>query len=481
MARRTTGDRRKGTLQPTPVGRVLGRHAALLADPKIRSWWEARSLRSQLSADTYLRQFGFLLERTNLDPAGIVTLAKSDPDRLRDVLVRYAAQMKKEGRLDSYISKFFEGLKSYLRFHRVAFDSFPSLSPIKGESLATERVPTPEELAGVLDRLSIRGRVAALFMAHAGVRPGVLGSYQAEAGLTLGDLPDLKVGKEIAFSEVPFVIRVPASLSKTRVSYVTFGSSQLASALLAYLAERRESGEKLTPSSPVISVRSTRGVAERRRADPRYAKGFVVTKAVVEEIHHALKSAAPEGTRWRPYVLRSYVSTRLLMAEGAGKISRDLREAILGHDGGVAARYNVGKRWGDDLLKEARAAYKRCEPFLSTQAAARPPDEVELKRAILRVFLSDDEVSKVDVSKFTAEDVRAVVRDALRNAHTAQPTSAALKSEPLPARLESHGTGIAASPPETVVPVGEVRARLANGWTWVASLGAAEVILRRPD
>ncbi|EQD72942.1 integrase/recombinase, partial [mine drainage metagenome] len=269
----------------------------------MRSWWEARSLRSQLSADTYLRQLGFLLERLDLNPESVVALAKQDPDRLRDLLIRDAAKLKRAGRLDSYVSKFFEGLKSYLRFHRVSFDGFPSLSPIKGESLATERVPTSEELASVLDRLSLRSRVSALFMAHSGLRPGVLGAYQAEAGLTLADLPDLRLGEKILFAEVPFIVRVPASLSKTRVAYVTFGSSQLASALLAYLRERRESGESLTATSPVIAVRSTRGVAERRRADPRYARGFVVTKAIVEEIHDALKEAAPEGTRWRPYVL----------------------------------------------------------------------------------------------------------------------------------------------------------------------------------
>jgi integrase len=411
-----------------------------------------------LSADTYLRQFGFLLERTKLNPTGVVALAKGDPDKLRDLLVRYAAQMKREGRLDSYISKFFEGLKSYLRFHRVPFDDFPSLSPIKGESLTSERVPTPEELAHVLDRLSIRGRVSALFMAHAGVRPGVLGSYQADTGLTLADLPDLKLGKEIAFAEVPFVVRVPASLSKTRVAYVTFGSSQLASVLLAYLAERREKGEILTSSSPIISVRSTRGVAERRRADPRYAKGFVVTKAVVEEIHHALKSAAPEGTRWRPYVLRSYASTRLLMAEGAGAMTRDLREAILGHDLGISGRYTLGKRWGDDLLKQARAAFKRCEPFLTTIPGAADKDEaaVKIKRLLLKVAgYSNAELDKANVPELTDEEIEKMVSDRVGRS--------------------------AAAPTQEVVPTARVAPLLSQGWEVVTAIGPDQVVLRTPN
>ncbi|MCI4323788.1 MAG: hypothetical protein L3K03_07220 [Thermoplasmata archaeon] len=419
----------------------MGRHAALLADRKVRSWWEARSLRSRLSADTYLRQFGFLLEKTDLDPAKIVSLAKADPDALRDRLVRYAAQMKKEGRLDSYISKFFEGLKSYLRFHRVAFDGFPSLSPIKGESLATERVPTPEELAGVLEHLSIRGRVAALFMAHSGVRPSVLGSYQAESGLTLGDLPDLKLGNPPAFAEVPFVVRVPAHLSKTRAAYVTFGSSQLAATFLAYLTERREGGESLTPASPVLSVRSTRGVAERRRADPRYARGFVVTKAVVQEIHDALKSSAPDGVRWRPYVLRAYCSSRLLMAEGAGKMTRDLREAILGHDLGISGRYTLGKRWGEETLRDARASFKRAEAYLSPSSRSEVNGDEAVGRALKILLLArgvpEKTLAGLDLTGKDDEQLKEIVRNLGAAAEPARPAERAVSVADMPALLDA--------------------------------------------
>ncbi len=441
----------------SPTGRVLGRHAALLSDPKVRSWWEAKSLRSRLSADTYLRQFGYLLERLQLTPGGAATLASSNPDRLRDLLIRDAAKLKREGRLDSYIGKFSEGLKSYFRFQRVSFDGFPPLSPIKGESLSKERVPTPEELAPILERLSLRSRVCALFMAHSGLRPGVLGSYQAEGGLTLGDLPDLELDS-LHFKEQPFVVRVPAALSKTRVSYVTFGSAQLATVLLAYLGERRESDETLTPSSPVVSVRSTRGVAERRRAEPRYARGFIVTKAVVEEIHDALKEAAPKDTRWRPYVLRSYASTRLLMAEGAGKVTRDLREAMLGHDTGVAGRYSVGKRWGDDLLKEARAAYKRCEPFLSTVPTKSEADagvNKVLKALLVAQGMPEDEVEKLDLTEKSEDELKQIFGKFL--------------------------SAVSTPPAERAVPVDAVPKMLDEGWLYVAPLNGALAIVRSPS
>jgi hypothetical protein len=396
MSRKTPGETENALRYPSKLGPILGRHKKLLDDPKVRSWYEARSLRSRLSADQYLRQFGFLLERIDLDPAGVVSLAKKDPDELRDLLVRDAAKLKRAGRLDSYISKFHEGLRSYFRFHRVTFDGFPSLSPIKGASLVRERVPTPDELNRVLDRLPLRSRVCALFMAHSGLRPGVLGAYQAEGGLTLGDLPDLRLGRNLALSEVPFVVRVPAHLSKTRTSYTTFGSSQLASALLAYLGERVEGGEKLTPASPVVAVRPTRGVAARRRSDERFTPGFVVTHAVVREIHDALKATAPEGVTWRPYVLRAYCSSRLLIAEGAGKLTRDLREAILGHDLGNSGRYTLGKTWGDDMLRDARAQYKRAEPYLLTSGVPAESGAERVIRALLKARgATDDELDSL--------------------------------------------------------------------------------------
>ena len=454
MPRQARQEDSKGLQEVPQRGRITGRHKALLSDPKVRSWWEARSLRSRMSADQYLRQFGMLLERLNLDPAGVVALAKRNPDRLRTLLVRDAASLKEAGRLDSYVSKYFEGLKAYFRFHHVLFDGYPSLSPIKGASLATERVPTQEELGVVLDKLSLRGRVIALFMAHTGVRPGVLGSYQAEGGLTLGDLPDLKLGPTISFTETPFVVRVPARLSKTRVMYTTFGSSQLGTAFLSYLGERRASGEALSQASPVVASNPTRGAALRSQEKARFARGFLTTKAVMDEIRSALQSSVPSGVRWRPYVLRAYCSTRLMMAEGAGRITRDLREAILGHDGGIAARYNVGKTWGDDLMKEARAAYSRSEPYLVTvQVKDQQNVPLEVAKAMLQLAgYSEEEIAKLDL-----EDL-GKVRDLVRERMAAPEV-----------------------PHQEIVPVDEVPQRLAAGWQFVATLGATQVILTSPS
>ncbi len=448
--------------------RVLGRHRALLGDPLVRAWWDERSLRSRLSADSYLRHIGLFVERFGKSPAELLSFARNDPDALRTQLVRYAADQKRAGLLDSYISKSFEGLKSFFRHHRVRFDHFPSLSPIRGASLSKERVPTQAELGLVLERLSQRGRVIALFLAHSGIRPGVLGAYGGEGGLTLGDLPELETGQSILIREVPFVIRVPAELSKTRRQYTTFGTEQLATALVAYLNSRRESGEKLSEISPVIAPGNLRGAAVRTRRDARYSRGFIAMKNVVREIQDVLHSSTPDGVRWRPYVLRSYCSTRLLLAEGQGKISRDLREAILGHDGGVSYRYNVGKWWGEELLAEARREYASAAEFLETSTQTRTNVAAEFRRTLLAVAGLTEEEAAQHMND-SNDEVLALLRNRLLEREAAIPK---------PSNGNGGGNGHGTQKP---VALAEAERLLSEGWTFVANFGPNRVLLRAPQ
>ncbi len=439
-----------------PTSRKVGRevHRHLLSNPRVKAWYDERALRSKLSADTYLRQLGGMAERLKLEPDQIVNVAEKDSDRLHDLLVKYAADLKREGRLDSYIAKTFDGLRSWLRARHSKFDLFPRLSPARSVSLEDERVPSPEELRGVLLPMSLRGQTSALLMAHAGLRPGVLGAYEAKDGLTLGDLPDLTLGASPEFTETPFAIRVPSRLSKTRKAYTTFGTKELADTLKAYLKERTDRGETLTPKSPVVAA-DPLGMARGYAKDT----GFLTTKGIVLELREGLKAQAPKGVRWRPYVLRAYCSTRLLMAEGAGKIARDLREAILGHDTGVAGRYNVGKTWGPELLKEARASYARAEPILTGRSSS------DAKSEALAHFLLRDFAERHKISLAEAEAL------ALKSPDEREATLRKYRASAAPEKR-----------PEKAVSLAEAEKLLAlgTGWEYVGALGAEKVILRAP-
>src|SRR5208283_31592 len=123
----------------------------------------------------------------------------------------------------------------------------------------------------------------------------------------------------------------------------TFGTPEAADAILSYLGERLSAGEKLTLASPLAALSSLGA----RNTTEKGVGAFVTTKSVVLGIRKALQSVCPEGVRWRPYVLRSYCSTQLLI----GRMDHDTREAILGHDLGVSGRYNLRKRLADHVVE----------------------------------------------------------------------------------------------------------------------------------
>ncbi len=295
-------------------------------------------------------------------PGQLAELAKSDPDRLRAALIRYAQELQGEGRLPSYIAKTFVGIKSWLRFNRAKFEDFPRLRVVPGESLLEERVPTQEELRRILSTYNARSRVVALFMAHSGVRPGVLAAADGSDGLRLGDIRDLVLKPEPRFERLPFHLVVSGRLSKTSAEYHTFGTPELADALLAYLAERRARGEDLSPSSPVARVEPM-GAGTKLRE--RSKTDFVTTAMMMRGLRGGLKALLPSA---RTYVFRAYCSTQMVSA----RIDRDVREAILGHSLGVSGRYNLSKKLHPSVIEELRREYAKAVSYLES---GRPKED----------------------------------------------------------------------------------------------------------
>ena len=431
------------------------RLSGALRDAKVAAWHESIRLRAPLTADVNVRNLSLLCERLSLSPASIAELARSDPDGLGERLVRYASSLKREGRLDSYIAKTVASLKSWLRFRRVSFDRYPSLRVVQGQSIRNETPPTQEQLGRILSVLSARGRCAALLMAHAGLRPGVLATNGKGRALQLADLPDLDLASvEPVFKKVPFLVRVPAELSKTSREYASFATSQAAESLIAYLMERKHQGEELTQRSPVIAV-APGGVSSHFRKEGT-ATPFITTETLTFDLRDAMRRVAPEGTSWRPYVLRSYCSSRLLSAENAGRITRDVREAILGHDLGVSGRYNLSKKLHPDTIEEMRQAYDRASEFLVSGASTKSK-ETELDSRSLRVILLGLGYSEADITKALSDPSESRVVDMIRSRR--QPDA----------------------PRQKVAPASQVAALLAQGWEFISQLGPRQVVLRAPS
>jgi len=235
------------------------------------------------------------------------------------------------------------------------------LGPTATPTIEYEQIPSKEELSRIFRSSSLRARVAEALIAFADLRPGTLGNYDGSDGLTLRDLPELRVeGGEVEFARTPMMVVVRPGLSKARHRYFTFLPGEGCTYLKEYLEHRIRRGESLGSDSPVIG--HERSSASRR---------FQLTKKISHMIRMAMRRA---GIYKRPYVLRCYAETQLIIAESSGKISHPYLQFVAGHKGDIESRYSTNKgRLPPEMIEDIRQAYGRCEPFLGT--VAQPPDQ----------------------------------------------------------------------------------------------------------
>jgi len=102
------------------------------------------------------------------------------------------------------------------------------------------------------------------------------------------------------------------------------------------------------------------------------------------------------GVYKRPYVLRAYAETQLIIAESKGKISHPYLQFIAGHKGDIEARYSTNKgRLPPDMIESIRSNYKACEQFLATtsqleQSAVVKEAKIEALRSMAKSLLDID-------------------------------------------------------------------------------------------
>jgi hypothetical protein len=140
-------------------------------------------------------------------------------------------------------------------------------------------------------------------------------------------------------------------------------------------------------------------------------------------------------------------------------MTRDLREAILGHDTGVSGRYNVGKPWGPEVLKEARAQYKRAEPYLLTTPKSEEGSENATR--VIRLLLeargvSSEKLDKLNLGSMSDEEIVALIKTVGASPGTEKKTQKA-------------------------VPVEEVPRLLEEGWEYIAPLNGSMAVLKAPN
>ena len=132
--------------------------------------------------------------------------------------------------------------------------------------------------------------------------------------------------------------------------------------MLGYLRERMTNGETLKPNSPLVSTGygyRLKGWGKLDGNTARFLTTAVISKAVRPVIWSVIKV--------RPYALRAYFDSQLLIAESHGCMTHAYRQFFMGHKGDMEARYTTNKgRLTEQMTEDMRRSYERSQAFLST-------------------------------------------------------------------------------------------------------------------
>jgi hypothetical protein len=243
-------------------------------------------------------------------------------------------------------------------------------------TLADERIPDATELSELFNRASLRSGAIMALMGKAGLRPEVLGNHDATDGLMIRDLPELEIVEGITrFSAKPAKIIVRRTLSKAGHVYFSFITETGAEKILAYINQRMIGGEVLDPESPVIvpfsKYRRFRGKNEGRK--------FLSTAIIERDVRKTMRPRF----KWRPYVLRAFFDTQLLIAESRGKIAHDFRVFFMGHKGSIEAKYTTNKSiLPKTLMDEMRESFRKSQEFLDYETNTEREEEISRQRIV---------------------------------------------------------------------------------------------------
>ena len=427
------------------------RHQKLLKDPDVKRWNENVSAGSLITGEVYLRTLGLYCELQKTNPKKIIEDIRSG--EFRDKFIDFVREFERKGKAGSYIVRFKKVISSWARFMNapVDFKSVKIREAFRNPTVEDERVPNPEELSKILTRATSRAKVSISLMAFSGLRIESIGDFKGNDGLTLSDLPELKIkGDKVEFEKLPSIVRVRSTLSKARHEYITFLPEEGATYVIKYLEERMKNGEKLSASSPLVALEGTPRSMHKR---PR-------TQLISREIRKAMREL---DFKWRPYVLRAYFSSSLDLCENKGLVSHNWREYWTGHTGDISARYSTNKKLTQDKIEEMRATYLKCAPYLETGRRPLTEEEKEelnkdAKKWYLTVMgFSDEEIEKDKLLELSPEDLQKRVREKMK-------------------------TSLNNGHKQKVIPIKEVRHYIEDeGWEFVKDLGDKEAIIKLPD
>jgi len=423
-------------------------HIHLLEDAEVRRWYENVRRGSRITADVYLRRLGGLCMRKNTTPAALARLGDRDATRL---LLDHVSRLEAEGYAGSYIESIVKAARSWLSHNRTALTVKIKITGTEDTpTLLNERTPTSQELAGILRAGELDARAAAALIAFSGVRPISIGNYDGSDGIRVGDFLEVNIDrgeKKVEFEKIPALVRVRKCISKARHQYLTLLCEEGCRYLADYWEYRMRLGETFTSDSAAIRARFA-------------SKQFIRTTNVGDKIRNAIRVA---GFTWRPYVLRSYFDTQLMLAESKGLVMRDYRVFWMGHKGDIEHRYTTNKhRLPEPVIEDMRQSYRRAQKYLQTQEPTGESDlRLEFRRQLLLVVgYSKKEVEEMKLEELGDDELQTRLKERL---------------------LKKNGNNhLSSNGGQKVIAVDDVEEYIESGWEYVAQLPKGKAIVKQP-
>jgi hypothetical protein len=198
------------------------------------------------------------------------------------------------------------------------------------------------------------------------------------------------------------------------------------------------------------------GQIQRSSLPKQRMKPFISVANIGDAIRDKIRSA---DFAWRPYVLRSYFDTQLMLAESKGLVLRDYRQFWMGHKGDIENRYTTNKqRLPESVIEDMREAYKRSQDFLQTTEREETSEdklrESFRKQLLLVAGFKQEEVDKIDLPSMSDEELQEIVRKKLLGIEARDCTK------------------------QRVVDIADVESFLAQGWEYVANLPDKKVVIK---
>jgi hypothetical protein len=395
--------------------------------------------------------------RFNFTPTSLIETAQHDKKKIENLLMDFTTQLSTEKKAPGYIRNYIKSVKTWLTFNGIELKQKINIGNLNQQpTIDNEVVPTKDELKQLFNYADDRGRTSIAFMSQSGLRPESLGYANGEDGLEIRDLPELEIkGTTVTFSKIPTIVVVRASLNKAGHQYFTFLSEEGCEYLKAYLEKRLANEEKLIKDSAIIAYKT--GYGESGFVASERSSNHVTTKTLTKEIRDSMR---PRFS-WRPYVLRAYFDTQLMVAENHGKISHTYTQFFMAHKGDIEAQYTTRKgRLPPQVIEDMRESYRKCQEYLQTtitESASEEKIKESFRRQLLLVAGFDpEEVKKIDLS-IDDSSFQEIIRKRLLEA------------------MANHGMS------QKVVRINDVERYIMEGWGFVAMLPGEKVVIKIPD